>query len=198
MTSRRVLPLLVCGVLIAGASVVAPASAAASRSPAASAVEVALDRASVATRLGEGFGFGSTITNTGRTPLAGLVAHLNVLGLTDGVYVDPEDWSPDRTKAVPALAPGESADVGWTVTAVNGGRFAVYVVVVPRDAPRTESSGLAIGRPMALRVAERRTLNSGGVLFLVVGVPALLGLGALAMRSRRRFGRPRAAGPRSA
>jgi hypothetical protein len=73
----------------------------------------------------------------------------------------------------------------------------VYVVVVPRDAPRNESSGLAIGRPMALRVAERRTLNSGGVLFLVVGVPGLLGLGTLAMRSRRRFGRPRAAGPPS-
>jgi uncharacterized membrane protein len=183
MTRRRATAVVLC-LLAVGAAVVAPA---------ASAVEISVDRPSVSTRLGQSFNFSSTITNTGRGPLTGLVAHLNVVGLTKGVYVDPEDWSPERTKDVPPLAPGQSATVPWTVTAVNGGRLAVYVVVVPRALPRTASSGLAVGAPMDLRVAERRTLNSGGVLFLALGVPGLLGLATVALRLPRRRSRRRRA-----
>ena len=36
-------------------------------------------------------------------PLSGLVAHLNVVGLSSGIYVDPEDWSEERTKYLPPL-----------------------------------------------------------------------------------------------
>ena len=126
---------------------------------------------------------------SGAQPLAGLVAHLNVVSLTPGVYVDPEDWSSQRTKYLPAVAPGRSVRIPWKVTAVNGGRFAVYVVAIPRRSPGTTSAGLAIGRPMTLRVAERRVFNSGGVLFLTLGIPALLALAMVAVRAVRR--RPR-------
>jgi hypothetical protein len=147
---------------------------------------VALDRARVATALGDGFDFTSTITNTSRKPLSGLVAHLNVASLRGGVYVDPEDWSPRRTQYLAPLAPGRSIDLSWSVTAVNGGRLGVYVAVLPSRAPHTAAAGLAVGAPIDLRVAERRTLNSGGVLFVAVGVPGLLALAMAGARARRR------------
>jgi hypothetical protein len=175
--------------LLAVALVAAGAGAAAGVAPESGspdAVVVSLDRARMSTGLGDGFALGSTITNTGRRPLSGLIAHLNVVSLTNGVYVDPEDWSPQRTKNVPTLAPGRSARIAWRVNAVNGGHFAVYVVAVPRTAPRTARTGLAIGTPLSLRVVERRVFDSGGVLFVALGVPVLLALALAATRLRRR------------
>jgi hypothetical protein len=198
MTRRRVSMLTATLVAIAIAAAVAGAAgagaagagaagaAAAPETASPAAVVVSLDRARMSTGLGDGFALGSTITNTGRRPLSGLIAHLNVVSLTNGVYVDPEDWSPQRTKNVPTLAPGRSARIGWRVNAVNGGRFAVYVVAVPSTAPRTARTGLAIGTPLSLRVVERRVFDSGGVLFVALGVPALLALVLTATRVRRR------------
>ena len=186
MTRRGGLARALACVAIVGAASIAPAAGAAPGGGAPAAVRVALDQAQASARLGSGFGLGSTITNVGRRPLVGLIAHLNVVSLTNGVYVDPEDWSPQRTKDVPRLAPGQSARIGWRVNAVNGGRFAVYVVTVPQGSPRTASAGLAIGRPLGLRVSERRVFNSGGVMFLAIGLPGLLGLATLGTRARRR------------
>lgn len=181
---RAVAPLAAC-LAVAIAMGAAPTAGAAPERAAPSAA-VSVDRATMSTRLGAGFDLGSTITNVGRRPLSGLIAHLNVVSLTNGVYVDPEDWSPQRTKNVPTLGPGRSAHIRWRVNAVNGGRFAVYVVAVPRRSPRTARTGLAIGSPLALRVAERRVFDSGGVLFVALGVPALLGLAMVGTRLRRR------------
>ena len=67
--------------------------------PAARAgVTVSVDRTVVATKLGQKFVFHSRIENPGPKPASGLVAHLNVLSLRPGVYVDPEDWSTSRTR----------------------------------------------------------------------------------------------------
>ena len=160
---------------------------AASATPAAAAdgpVEISLDRNSASTQLGKSFGFGSTIANRSGRRLSGLVAHLDVVSLTKGVYVDPEDWSDQRTRYLPALAPGSSTKVGWKVKAVNGGNFAVYVVVVPT--PVTAPPGPTISTGLQAHVTERRTLNSDGVLPLALGVPALIGLVAYGVRRRRR------------
>jgi len=153
--------------------VAAPVSAA--RSP----VAVSLSRTEVTTSIGESFGFDSEIRNTGTGPLSGLVAHLNVAGLSSGIYVDPEDWSEERTKFLSPLAPGESTSVAWNVKAVTGGRAAIYVVVLPgRSEP-------AVSPAMDVRIAETKDLNSGGVLPLALGVPALLGFATIAVRRRR-------------
>jgi uncharacterized membrane protein len=149
-------------------------------------VEVSLSRAEVSTQLGQSFGFRSRVTNSGAPPVSGLVAHLNVVGLDTDIYVDPEDWSEERTKSVPSLAPGESTDVAWDVTAVTGGEAAIYVTVLPGDSPATAREGLAISSAMDVRVAEARNLNTDGVLPLALGVPALLGLVTLVVRRRRR------------
>lgn len=168
MSAARALFVSLLCVLVA-----APVSAA--RSP----VGVSLSRTEVSTRIGESFGFDSEIRNTGTRPLSGLVAHLNVAGLSSGIYVDPEDWSEQRTKFLSPLAPGESTSVGWNVKAVTGGRAAIYVVVLPGRSEPAVSSAIDV------RIAETKDLNSGGVLPLALGVPALLAVAAIAVRRRR-------------
>jgi uncharacterized membrane protein len=174
MTTSRALSVCLFCLLVA-----APVSAA------SSPVGISLSRTDVSTRLGESFNFDSQIRNTGTRPLSGLVAHLNVVGLDTDIYVDPEDWSEERTKSVASLGPGESTDVTWDVTAVTGGEAAIYVVVLPGDSPATSREGLAVSQAMDVRIAEAKNLNSGGVLPLALGVPAVLAVAAIAVRRRR-------------
>lgn len=167
---------------------VGAAAAALLLSPAASAaqgeniaVTVAPDR--IATELGGKFAFTSTITNNGATDARALIAHLNVLSLRDGTYVDPEDWSSNRTRYLDPIAPGESTTITWRMQAVNDGDFGIYVAVLPESgAPIPPTAGPTIH----LDVAERKTLNAGGIVPLVLGIPAALGLLALGVRIRRR------------
>ena len=161
------------------ATMAAPA-AAQDRAQIPTPVEVSLSRAEVSTQLGESFGFRSRVTNSGAQPISGLVAHLNVVGLDADIYVDPEDWSEDRTRFLPTLGPGETTSVGWAVKAVTGGRAAIYVVVLPgRSEP-------AVSPAIDVQITETKDLNSGGVLPLALGVPAFLGAVALLVRRRRR------------
>ncbi len=146
-------------------------------------IVVTVDRAEIPTQLGGRFAFQSTITNRGTTASDGLIAHLNVLSLRDGVYVDPEDWSSQRTRFLDAIPAGGSTTITWDMQAVNAGSFGVYVAVVPRlPAVRPPTTGLAVH----IAVAERRTLNPGGILPLVLTVPTLLALLTLGLGFRRR------------
>lgn len=153
----------------------------ASLAPAASAVaaqedgvEVRFAESARDVVLGDRF----TLTSTVSGPPAGALAHLNVVSLTDEVYVDPEDWSPERSKAVGA------AQQTWDLQAVNAGTFAVYVVVLPTG----QGAGpVVVSPPVRLTVADRSTLDLGATLPVVVTVPLALGLlaGAVLYRSRR-------------
>jgi len=145
-------------------------------------VSVTVDRTEISTQLGHKFAFRSIVTNAGSTAVRGLIAHLNVLSLRNGVYVDPEDWSSHRTRYLPPIEAGGSETISWGMEAVNSGSFAVYVAVLPEtggaEAPAT-------GAAIHVAVARRRTLNSGGILPLALGIPALLGLLTLGFRLRR-------------
>ena len=147
-------------------------------------VDVSLSRQEVSTRLGDGFAFSSRIENRGPATVEGLVAHLNVVGLSSGIYVDPEDWSEERTKGLPPLGPGESTEVDWDVTAVTGGEAAIYVAVVPREEPAGKA--LSVSPAMDVRIAETKDLNTDGVLPLTLAVPAVIAVAAVAVRRRRR------------
>jgi hypothetical protein len=146
-------------------------------------VALIVDRTSVSTKLGRSFSFTSTITNRRTVAAGGLIAHLNVLSLRDGVYVDPEDWSSNRTRYLPALPAGGSTTITWKLKAVNAGSFAVYVAVLrPGGTARPPTTGPEIH----VAVAERRTLDSGGILPLALGVPGALALLSAGVRIRRR------------
>jgi len=162
---------------LAGLLLVVSAMAASGAARAASP-EVSMSRTHVATSIGEELRFTSLIANPGSTPLSGLVAHLDVVSWDRDVYVDPEDWSSERTRYLPPLAPGRSIEVPWTVKAVNSGHLAVYVTVLGAGPPDT-------GPALDARVASRTTIDAGGALPLAVGIPVLLGIAAIGVRRRR-------------
>jgi len=153
-------------------------------SPAAAA-DVSFDRPAVAMSVGERVTLASRITNPGSEPSGRVLAHLNVVSLTDSVYVDPEDWSSERSQVIEDLGPGESQTLSWPVQAVDVGSFAVYVVLLPDGASNAGRGPLVVSPPVHLDVAGKRTLDAGGALPVVLVVPVLLGLGVGAIRYRQ-------------
>ncbi len=152
------------------------------------AVAVAMDRPAVSAVLGDRFTVRSTLVNTGAAATGPLLAHLDVVSLHNDVYVDPEDWSSDRSVDVEPLAPGGRSTLEWTVRTVDAGEFDVYVVVLPAGSAAT----LSVSPALRLAVASRQTLDPGGSAVLVVTVPVLIGafvLGGRLFRRRRRPGR---------
>jgi hypothetical protein len=95
---------LLAAVLVATSTATATAATPAASTP----VSVSLSRTSTSVGIGNSFSFTSAITNQSSAPVYGLVAHLNVLSFTHGVYVDPEDWSSNRTRYLDPIPPGHS------------------------------------------------------------------------------------------
>jgi len=150
---------------------------------AAGRVSITVDRTRITSGIGQKLVFRSTIANLGRGPAAGLVAHLNVLSLRAGTYVDPEDWSSQRTRYLAPILPQSSTTTTWRLEAVNSGSFGVYVAVLPASGvPESPATGPTI----RVDIAERQSLDSGGILPLALGLPAALGLLSLGLRLRRR------------
>jgi len=146
-------------------------------------IAVTVDRTAVSTSLGHKFTVRSRITNTGGSPASGLVAHLNVLSLRPDVYLDPEDWSSHRTRYLPVVPAGGSVPITWRMQAVNAGSIAVFVAVLPQSGgPRPPATGPTVH----VSIARRTTLNSGGILPLALGIPALLAALSVGLRVRRR------------
>lgn len=136
------------------------------------------------TSVGRHLDYRVSIVNGGSSATGQLLAHLDIASVTGSAYVDPEDWSAERSQFLPALAPGAATEVTWDVQAVSPGTFALYVVVLPAGASASAGGQLVVSTPTRVEVAERRTLNAGGALPVAVAVPVLLGLLALAVRTR--------------
>jgi hypothetical protein len=169
VTARRA-----AGIVLAGLVLWAPSAGAATAPP-----EITIDRNSVAIKLGKSFAFTSTLA-AGSSPTGRLVAHLNVVSLDPTEYVDPEDWSTHRTRYLDPVAAGGSRSIRWSVKAVSAGPIAIYVTAVPAGG----SGPIAVGPPLHVQVADRRTLNSGGVVPLALAVPAAVALIAVGARRR--------------
>ena len=149
----------------------------------ADGLTVTLSPASVAVPVGEVFTVTATVRN-GAIATAPLLAHIDVVGLQSDVYVDPEDWSDTRSQFLPALGADETTTVTWAVKAVNAGRFDVHVVVLP--VLSGGAGAVAVSTPLYASVTAHRSLNAGGSLWVVLGVPVVLGLGGLVPRLARR------------
>jgi hypothetical protein len=146
-------------------------------------IAVTVDRTAVSTSLGHKFSVRSRITNNGGSAASGLVAHLNVLSLRPDVYLDPEDWSSHRTRYLLAIPAGGSVTITWKMQAVNAGSIAVFVAVLPQSGePRPPATSPTVH----VSIARRKTLNSGGILPLALGIPALLAALSVSLSVRRR------------
>jgi hypothetical protein len=172
MTRSRALLLVVITVAL---TTVGPRPAAAAPDGA-----VTFDRAQVSVTIGDKFTL--TSTNGAATGPGPMIAHLNVVSLTSDVYVDPEDWSSNRTQALPATP---AARLEWPLHAVNAGTFDVYLVLVPTS-PAGNAQPLIVSSAVRVTVANRRTVNAAGTLPIVVAIPVALALIAVATRWRRR------------
>jgi hypothetical protein len=146
-------------------------------------IAVTVDRTAISTSLGHKFSVRSLIANNGGTAAGGLIAHLNVLSLRPDVYLDPEDWSSHRTRYLPAIPAGRSVTISWRMQAVNAGSVGVFIAVLPRNGePRPPATSPTVH----VSIARRKTLDSGGILPLALGVPALLAALLVGLRMRRR------------
>jgi uncharacterized membrane protein len=141
----------------------------------------------VSTVLGDRFLITTEVKNAGSAPTGEILAHLNVASIAGDVYVDPEDWSSNRSQQL-SLKPGESRKLTWEIQAVNSGRFAAYVVVVPFGGSVDGNEAPKVSEMVTVDVAQRSTLTAGGALPVVIVVPVLIGLAAAAalFRLRRR------------
>jgi hypothetical protein len=150
-------------------------------------IQVVPDPPVVSTVLGGRFTITTEIKNTGAAPTGEILAHLNVANIEGSVYVDPEDWSPNRSQQL-SLKPAESRKLTWELQAVNPGQFAAYVAVVPFGESVKGSEHLMISPLVKVDVVPRTTLTAGGALPVVIAVPLLIGLaaGAAFFRVRRR------------
>jgi hypothetical protein len=148
-------------------------------------VTLAMEPTQVSTVLGGRFNIQTEVTNTGTATTGALLAHLNVASIEGSVYVDPEDWSANRSQQL-ELQPGETRRLVWEVQAVNSGTFAAYVVVLPFGDTGAAAEKLVVSPLVKLEVAPRSTLNAGGTLPVVLLVPILLGFITAAARLRLR------------
>jgi hypothetical protein len=158
---------------------------AAAASP-ASAVDVTVDRPQAAVAVGDTLTVTSQITNKDTAATDSIIANLNVASLTSNVYIDPEDWSTQRTRYLTSLAPGQSTTVSWELHAVNTGSFVVYIGLLPNGAASAGTGPLTVSPPVHVSVAGRRTLTAGGALPVAIAIPVLLGLAAGTIRYRLR------------
>ena len=153
----------------------------AEEAPTPPSIVIEQDRTEVSVLIGERFEFTSTVRATS-APASGWVAHLNIVGLDPEVYVDPEDWSDERTQYLPEIPAGGAVTLPWSVQAVNDGTFIVYVALARADA----GGPVQAGPGLRAEVASQRVINPGGILPIAAAVPASLLALTLATRVRRR------------
>jgi hypothetical protein len=152
--------------------------------PGAPPVGITLDQQAVEVSVGQSFELVSTIQNQSATPLTGLIAHIDVLGTDPARYVDPEDWCTERTVFLDDLARGRSAAPSFQIQAVDSGPLLLWVTVT-----RPGGEAVAVSAPLHLTVGEHLDVNAGGVLPVVLAVPAVV-LAGLALVARRRRAGP--------
>jgi hypothetical protein len=145
------------------------------------AVSVELDETELTVGPGEQFSFESTLHKTGDSQ-SGLIANLNIVGADPDIYVDPEDWSTERTQFLDDLPAGESTQLRWTVRAIDAGELMLYVAVSSTDA-----DSVAVSGPLHVTVTGQRVVNPQNVVPLVMATPvAVLALLGLTLVRRRR------------
>jgi hypothetical protein len=174
---RRRLFLGIAGVVLALLQVPAPPIAAAD-------LEITLTPASensLQPQMGDRLGFHSVIRNTGGAPMAGIVAWLSLIQTDAGNEqpVDLEDWSAHRAVAAASLAPGQSIETDWPLRLIDAGTYRVFVCAMTRD-----GSALVVSPVAKIGVREKPVVESGRVLAVALGLPALIGA-ALFWRWRR-------------
>jgi hypothetical protein len=74
------------------------------------------------------------------------------------------------------LAPGETADLDWTINAILEGDYLAYMVVIP-EPDGSQATSLPVASPgIHLTVAQFTLLNPSGITPVAFGIPVLLAI----------------------
>jgi hypothetical protein len=146
-------------------------------------VSLAIEHAAVTAQVGDKVGFDTLVRNDSDQPASDLVAHLDIVSTEPGTYVDPEDWSQERTQYLPAIPAHGTRRVHWDVRVVNDGSFAIYVALTSRHG---DAGAMVASNTLRLAASATTPINPSGALPVVLGIPAFLALLLVGTRLRRR------------
>ena len=131
-------------------------------------------------KMGDQLRFHSTIRNTGAVSVPGMVAWLGLVQVDPGQEqpVDLEDWSAHKAITVPVLEPGAAVSTEWPMRLIAAGHYRVVVSAA------AGAGALSPSLFVDITVRQKPVVESGRVLPVALGMPALL-LGGLLLRRRR-------------
>jgi hypothetical protein len=137
--------------------------------------------------MGNHLRFWSTITNTGTTPVEGMVAWISLVEIDPGNEqpVDLEDWSALKAITGATLGPDQSLRTDWPMRLIKGGDYRVVVSVTNRA-----SNTVFTSPTIQFHIQQKPVLQAGRVLPVAAGVPLLI-IGMMVFhrtRQRRRNG----------
>ena len=135
--------------------------------------------------MGDHLRFWSKITNTGATPIEGLVAWISLVEIDPGHEqpVDLEDWSAHKAVTGATLGPGESLRTDWPMRLIKGGDYRVVVSVTDRGSHMVFTSST-----IQFHVRQKPVLQKTRVLPIAAGVPLLIVGLMIFKKARRRHG----------
>ncbi|WP_321495381.1 hypothetical protein [uncultured Desulfobacter sp.] len=137
--------------------------------------------------MGDNLKFRSTITNTGSSPMGGLVAWISMVEIDPGNEqpVDLEDWSAHKAVTWAGLKPGESLRTDWPMRLIKGGDYRVVVSTTDRSGRQVYTSPT-----VQFHVRQKPVLQAGRVLPVAGGMP-LLFIGLMILnKTKQRHGSP--------
>lgn len=137
------------------------------------------ERRAVSLVLGQTLDVQVTASNGSARPSPPIVVHLDVTDLAEETSVDPEDWTATLSQPAGVIAAGRSRTFDWTLQPVSPGTFTVYAVGLS-----PASDAVCASPVLTVVVVDARSLNARGILFVSIGVPALIG-GLLGVRARQ-------------
>lgn len=166
--------MLIAG-LMAASLTASPALASRGEQQSQGDLQISIDADVLTVKTGDTVEYNTVVTNNGVEASPPLIVAMNVINLdAKGDVVDPEDWSPQRTQYIQALAPGESASLHWIINTILDGDYMVYMVLIPSPTSRDTTSQPIATSGIHLTVTPFTRLNPQGVLPYAIGAPAIL------------------------
>ncbi len=121
--------------------------------------------------MGNELRFHSVITNTGDTPIEGLVAWISLVEVTPGHEqpMDLEDWSALKAVTGAKLAPGVSLETDWPMRLIQHGDYRVVISATARNRRIVNTSPT-----VEFHVTRKPMVQESRILPVALGVPFLL------------------------
>lgn len=121
--------------------------------------------------MGDQLQFQSIITNTGNSPVEGLVAWISLVEVDPGHEqpMDLEDWSAHKAVTGARLKPGEQLTTDWPMRLIQHGDYRVLVSATDREHQRVYTSPM-----LQFHVARKPVVESSRILPVALGIPVLI------------------------